>query len=223
MAAPDGLHHARSAERGNSSFFTPPPPTLALNADHFVRLTADVSRGPNREDAFRRIQRWVDPDASSTHKARGWMAKRQGQSLTTENGGVFASLGKLVRRQIQFKKLQKDTVTYCKRSRPSFSTEIEFLKSVPEKKQLQDRNISKTAKWRKSGAPLTQNVYQLWLRLHSPNIVWIPQVAVLSVERGDKSSLISRGAIFTAIRQDPSPSKVVQIIGTIFTCSMLFM
>lgn len=130
---------------------------------------------------------------------------------------------KLVRRHIQFKKLQKDTVTYFNRSRPSFSNEIEFLKSVQEKKQLQDRNISKTAKWRKSGAPLTQYVYQLWLRLHSPNIVWIPQVAVLSVERGDKSNLISRGAIFTAIRQDPSPFKVVQIIGTIFTCSMLFM
>lgn len=69
-----------------------------------------------------------------------------GQSLATEHGGVFATLGekeeageknavrKLVRRQIQFMKLQKDTVTYCSRSRPSFSTEIEFLKSVQEKK-----------------------------------------------------------------------------------------
>lgn len=57
-----------------------------------------------------------------------------------------------------------------------------------------------------------QKVYQLWLRLHSPYIVRIPQVLVLSVEYEDKRDLISRGAIFTDIRQDPLPSKVVQII-----------
>ena len=50
---------------------------------------------------------------------------------------------------------------------------------------------------------LKQNGYQLRLRSHSPYIVWIPQVPVLSVEHEDKRNLISRGAIFTTIRQDP--------------------
>lgn len=45
--------------------------------------------------------------------------------------------------------------------------------------------------------------YQSQRRLHFPYIVWIPQVPVLSVEHEDKRNLISNGAIFTAIRQDP--------------------
>lgn len=58
---------------------------------------------------------------------------------------------------------------------------------------------------------LKRNGHPLRLRLHSPYIVWIPQVPVLSVEHGDKRNLISRDAIFT-IRQDLLPSKVVRII-----------
>lgn len=69
---------------------------------------------------------------------------------------------------------------------------------------------------------LKQNDYQLWLRLHSPYIVWIPQVPVLSVEHEDKRDLISRIAIFTAIRQDPLPSKVVQSIGKNLSVEFLF-
>lgn len=57
---------------------------------------------------------------------------------------------------------------------------------------------------------LKQNGYQWWLRLHTPYIVWIPQVPVLSVDHEDKRDLISRGAIFTAIRQDLLPSKVAR-------------
>lgn len=66
-----------------------------------------------------------------------------------------------------------------------------------------------------------QKVYQLWLRLHSPYIVWIPQVLVLSVEYEDKRNLISRGAIFTDIRQDPLPSKVIQIIREILLRNLM--
>lgn len=67
-----------------------------------------------------------------------------------------------------------------------------------------------------------QKVYQLWLRLHSPYIVRIPQVLVLSVEYEDKKNLISRGAIFTDIRQDPLPSKVVQIIREIHLRNLMY-
>lgn len=48
---------------------------------------------------------------------------------------------------------------------------------------------------------------QLWVRLHSPYIARIPQVAVLSVGHEDKRTLISRGPICAAIRRDLLPSK----------------
>lgn len=63
---------------------------------------------------------------------------------------------------------------------------------------------------------LKQNGYQQRLRLHALYILWIPQVPVLSGKHGDKKDLINTGAIFTAIRRDLLPSKVLHIIREIF-------
>lgn len=82
-------------------------------------------------------------------------------------------------------------------------TFIKFSKSNVENKHFENSQSFDTR------GTLKQN--QLRLRLHSPYIVWIPQVPVLSVEHEDKN-LISRGAIFTANTQDPLPSKMVRII-----------
>lgn len=82
-----------------------------------------------------------------------------GQSLATEHGGVFATLGakeeageknavrKLVRRQIQFKKFKKKTQSLIAVGQDlRFQLKLNFSNLFKRKKQQQDRNISKTAK-----------------------------------------------------------------------------